>query len=135
MPEDGDNAALHWKKGVSTIGLSGATASGPGGCDEYMAYTVADYARLYKYTHDQHYFDVARLALHGTKSMLAIPGRTYDLLGPGWQQENWSLSGHRGYGSHRMWLPWVSTSHLAGIIDTEEFDPELFQRLARKTAN
>jgi hypothetical protein len=135
MPEDGDNTALHWKKGVSTIGLSGVTASGPGGCDEYMAYTVTDYARLYKYTHDEHYFEVARLALHGTKSMLAISGRTYDLLGPGWQQENWSMSGRRGYGSHRMWLPWVSISHLAGIIDTEEFDPKLFQRLARKTAN
>jgi hypothetical protein len=135
MPEDADNASLHWKKGVPTIGLSSTTASGPGTGDQYMAYVVTDYARLYKYTHDEHYFDVARVALHATKSMLAIPGRTYDLLGPGWQQEHWSMSGHRGYGGHRMWLPWVSTSHLAGILDTEEFDPELFRRIASGNAN
>jgi hypothetical protein len=128
-----DDAKLHWKRGVSTVGLQGITARGPGGGDEYLDWAVPDYARLYKYTNDPHYLDVARILLFDTKSMLALPGRTYDLLGPGWQQENWGLgAGRRGFGSHRTWLPWVSVNHLHGITGLEEFDPALFQQLIKE---
>ena len=93
---------------------------------------MASYARLYKYTHDAHYLDVARVLLHGTKAMLALPGRTYDLLGPGWQQEHWRMGpGARGIGAHRTWLPWISVNHLHGITGLEEFDKALFQQLAK----
>ena len=67
--------------------------------------------------------------LHNTKLMLALPGRTYDLAGPGWHQEHWSLAPRRGYGMHRYWLPWVSCSHLEGIIGLEDVDPALFEEL------
>jgi hypothetical protein len=128
-----DDAKLHWKRGVSTVGLQGITARGPGGGDEYLDWAVPDYARLYKYTNDSHYLDVTRILLFDTKSMLALPGRTYDLLGPGWQQENWGLGpGRRGFGSHRTWLPWVSVNHLHGITGLEEFDPVLFQQLIKE---
>ena len=128
-----DDAKLHWKRGVSTVGLQGITARGPGGGDEYLDWAVPDYARLYKYTNDPHYLDVTRILLFDTKSMLALPGRTYDLLGPGWQQENWGLGvGRRGFGSHRTWLPWVSVNHLRGITGLEEFDPALFQQLVKE---
>jgi hypothetical protein len=86
---------------------------------------------LYKYTNDAHYLDVARVLLHGSKAMLALPGRTYDLLGPGWQQEHWKMGPNtRGVGAHRTWLPWVSVNHLHGITALEQFDKALYQQLA-----
>jgi hypothetical protein len=135
MPIDADNAQLHWKRGVSTVGLQGITALHAGGADEYLDCAVALYARLYNYTHDSHYLDVTALLLHDTKSMVALPGRLYDMRGPGWQQENFGLgpsSRGRGVGSHRLWLPWISANHLHGINALEEYDPALFQRLTAK---
>lgn len=129
MAADDDDAALHWKKGVSTVGLQ-LIASGHSLVDAYMAWDVASYAKLSRYTGDAHYLEVARLLLHNTKSMLAVPGRTYDLAGSGWQQEHWSLAPRRGYGIHRLWLPWVSCSHLWGIESLEEYDPALYAALA-----
>jgi len=130
MPVDADPATLGWKPGVPTTGVNGITARGSG-VDQYMAWSVPAYAKMYKYTDDEHYLDVARILLLNTKAMLAIPGRTYDLLGPGWQQENWSMGRNRGNGSHRSWLPWVSVNHLHGITGLEEFDPDLYQKLIK----
>ncbi len=38
----------------------------------------------YQYTGDAHYLADARILLHNTKSMLAVPGRLFDLETPGW---------------------------------------------------
>jgi hypothetical protein len=137
MPLDADDAQLHWKKGVPTVGLQGITAMAAGHVDEYMDWSVPSYAKLYNYTKDQHYLDVATVLLHDTKSMLALPGRQYDLKGIGWQQEHWRLSPSalgRGVGSHRQWLPWVSANHLYGITGLEEYDPALYKKLSAKPA-
>jgi hypothetical protein len=131
MPIDAFDADLNWKRGVPTVGVQGITTRAAGGVDEYLDWAVPAYARLYKDTGDQHYLDVARILLLNTKSMLALPGRTYDLRGPGWQQEHWSMSGTRGFGTHRSWLPWVSVNHLHGITGLEELDPALYQRLVK----
>jgi hypothetical protein len=126
------DSELGWKHGVSTVGVTGIGSNVPGEADEYLDWAVPAYSRLYKATSDEHYLDVARVLLHSTKSMLALPGRTYDLLGPGWQQEHWRLGpGVRGIGAHRTWLPWISVNHLHGITGLEEFDPALYQRLAK----
>ncbi len=133
MPLDADDSQLHWKRGVPTVGLQGITALGAGGADEYLDWSVPSYAKLYNYTKDEHYLDVARVLLHDTKAMLALPGRQYDMKGPGWQQENWRMGpggNGRGVGSHRFWLPWVSANHLYGITGLEEYDPALFKRLS-----
>jgi len=135
MPVDAVDSLLHWKIGVPTIGLQGITAMAAGGVDEYLAWSVPSYAKLYKYTGDEHYLDVARVLLHDTKSMVAIPGRLYDLRGPGWQQEHWRMGpggSGRGVGGHRFWLPWVTTNHLHGIYGLEEFSPELYQLLLKE---
>jgi hypothetical protein len=127
-----DDTKLAWKRGVPTVGLQGISARGPGGVDEYLDWAVPQFAELYKYTNDQHYLNVARILLLDTKSMRALPGRTYDLAGPGWQQENWGMGpGRRGFGSHRSWLPWVSANHLHGITALEQLDPALYQRLSK----
>lgn len=129
MPEDADPTALHWKQGVSSVGYQ-LISTGHSAVDAYMAFDVANYAKLYKYTGDSHYFDVARILLHNTKQMVALPGRTYDLAGPGWQQEGWNLTPPRGYGWHRHWLPWIAASHLTGIIELRQFDSALYECLA-----
>jgi hypothetical protein len=92
---------------------------------------VASYAKLYKHTKDQHDLDVARLLLHDTKSMVALPGRQYDMKGIGRQQEGWRMGAGgpgRGMSGHRFWLPWVSANHLYSITGLEEFDPALYHR-------
>ncbi len=134
MPIDADNTQLHWKKGVPTIGLQGINARGPGGVDEYMDWSAPSYAKLYLYTKDQHYLDVAWILLHATKSMVALPGRLYDMRGVGWQQEHWSMGPSRrgrGVGGHRFWLPWVSSNHLYSINGLEELDARLFEQLSK----
>ena len=133
MPEDGDNAALHWKKGVPTVGGQGITAQTAGMIDMFLDLSVPTYAKLYKYTGDAHYLEVARILLHNPKAMLALPGRLYGMHGPGWQQEHWSLSGNRrGYGQPEKWMPWVTTNHLYGIYGMENLDPVMFKELCTK---
>ena len=137
MPLDADDANLHWKKGVPTIGLQGITAQAAGGADEYLDWAVPSYAKLYNETGDPHYLEVARILLHDTKSMVALPGRQYDMKGIGWQQEHWRLGPGgpgRGVGSHRFWLPWISANHLYGITGLEEYDPALFRMLSAGAA-
>lgn len=126
------DSALGWKHGVSTVGVTGIGTNVPGEVDEYLDWAVPAYARLYKRTGDAHYLDAARILLDDTKSMLALPGRTYDMLGPGWQQEHWRMGpGIRGIGAHRTWLPWISVNHLHGITALEEFDSALYQQLLK----
>lgn len=133
MPVDADDASLHWKKGVPTIGLQGITALSAGGADEYLDWAVPSYAKLYTLTNDPHYLDVARILLHDTKAMVAMPGRLYDMRGTGWQQENWRMGpggAGRGVGSHRFWLPWISANHLHGIMVLQDEQPELYRLLS-----
>ncbi len=132
MPVDADDAHLHWKKGVPTIGVQGITARVAGSVDEYLDWAVTSYAKLYKYTNDAHYLDVARILLHDTKSMVALPGRQYDMKGIGWQQEGWRMGPGgpgRGVGGHRFWLPWITANHLYSITGLEEFDPVLYKKI------
>ena len=137
MPLDAEDAQLHYKKGVPTVGVQGITARGAGSADEYLDWAVPSYAKLYNLTKDEHYLDVARVLLHDTKSMVALPGRQYDMKGIGWQQEGWRMGpgpNGRGVSGHRFWLPWISSNHLYGINGLEEYDPALFQRLSTRPA-
>ena len=134
MPVDADNAHLDWKKDVPIIGVQGITARVAGGADEYMDWSTSSYARLYLYTKDPHYLYVARILLYDTKSMVSRPGQLYGMKGIGWQQEHWSMGPGRygrGVGSHRFWLPWVTSNHLYSITGLEEVDPVLFKKLSK----
>ena len=134
MPLDANDAQLHWKKGVPALGFQGITTSATGGVDEYLDWSVPSYAKLYKLTKDEHYLNVARILLHDTKSMVALPGQQSDYKGIGWQQEGWNMSSgsRRGVGGHRFWLPWISANHLYGITGLEEYDPDLYKILSVK---
>jgi len=133
MPLGESDAILPWKNGVPTVGAQ-LIATGHSLTDEYMSFDTDEFAKLSSWTGDTHDLDVARLLLHDTKNMLAVPGRLYDLKGPGWQQEHWTFSPVRGFGLHRGWLPWVATSQLNGIYGLMEFDQSTFERLASPAA-
>jgi hypothetical protein len=138
MPVDATDAQLHWKQGVPALGFQGITAGNSGSVDEYLDWAVPSYAKLYKYTGDRHYYDVARVLLHDTKFMVALPGRLYDMRGPGWQQEGWRMGpggNGRGVSGHRFWLPWVSANHLHGITGLDELDPALYRQLSQGDTN
>jgi hypothetical protein len=115
MPADVPETELHWKPGVPTAGQQ-LIAAGVSTCDGFLAVNAAAFATLYNLTGDQHFLDVARLVSHGTKAMLARPGRTFDLKGVGWQQEHWCYSIPRGRGLTRDWLPWVAVAGVEGIL-------------------
>lgn len=137
MPVDANDEELHWKRGVPTVGVQGITARVAGHVDEYLDWSTPAYAKLYRYTKDPHYLDVARILLHNCKAMLALPGRTYGMLGPGWQQENWRMGPSRegrGFGTAEKWMPWVSTNHLYSITGLEQFDTDLYKQLIAKPA-
>jgi hypothetical protein len=137
MPLDSDNDHLYWKKGVPTVGVQGITARVAGSVDEYLDWAVPCYAELYNYTKDPHYLTVARVLLNDTKSMVALPGRQYDMKGIGWQQEGWRMGPGgpgRGVGGHRFWLPWITSNHLHGINAMEEYDSALFKKLSARPA-
>ena len=120
---------LHWKPSVPTTGIGVIAIGSQGSVDQYLDWSAPAYARLYQLTGDSHYLDVARILVLDTKAMLALPGRTFDLAGPGWQQENFNLSNRRGFGGHRGWLPWVSVNHLWSIVGIEQLDPSLLARM------
>ncbi len=132
MPVDATDEQLNYKRGVSTIGPQGISALYAGSVDEYLDWAVPSYAKLYRLTGDTHYRDVAAILLHATKSMVAIPGRQYDLKGIGWQQEGWRFGpggSGRGGSGHRFWLPWISANHLHGIMELQASDPQLYAEL------
>ena len=132
MPLDADDSKLHWKRGVPTIGVNGIGSDVAGHVDQFLDWAVPCYAELYKITNDRHYLAVAYILLHGTKAMLALPGRTYDVAGPGWQQEHWRMGpGTRGMGAHRGWLPWISVNHIHGIVGLGQLDKSLYQQLSK----
>ncbi len=135
MPVDADDADLHWSREVPIIGVQGISALHAGSVDEYLDWSASSYAKLYLLTDDPHYLDVARILLHATKSMVALPGRQYDLKAIGFQQEGWRMGpggSGRGVGGHRFWLPWITSNHLYSITGLEEVDPALFELLCAK---
>ena len=134
MPSDEDDRELQWKHGIPTPGTQ-LIATGHSLVDEYMAFDVDEYAKLGRWTGDEHYLRVAKLLFHNTKNMTALPGRTFDLKGPGWQQEHFSFAPVRGVGLHRLWLPWVATSQLNGIFGLMQFDKQLFQQWCAPTTS
>jgi len=130
MPVDAKDEDLHWKKSANMIGISKIATSGSG-VDQWMAGDVDEYAHLYKLTGDEHYKRIATILMHNTKSMVALPGRQYDLYEPGAQQEHWGITGNRGRGRHRGALPWVTVNHITGIYGLKDYDPALFNEIYR----
>ena len=135
MPVDANDDELMWKRDITTVGVQGITAQVAGHVDQFLDFSIPAYAKLYRYTGDEHYLEFARILLHNCKGMTAIPGRLHGMIAPGFQTENWRMGAARegrGFGAPEKWMPWVTTNHLYGITGLEEFDKELFDKLTMK---
>lgn len=124
VPENNQDPTIGLKEGMTTIGNQ-LISTGHSLTDNYMAFDVDEYVKLYRLTDDPHYLEVAKILLHNTKSWIPTPEHPYDMKGYGWQQEHWSLAPHRGHGMHRRWLPWVITSHLNGIFGLQDIGEDI----------
>lgn len=135
MPTDGDTSRLGWKPGVPTTGAS-LVATGSSAVDEYQLEIVPELAQLAAATGDRRWLDDARLTLHDSAAMLALPGHTFDLVGPGWQQEFFNMGPDRGVGTilggRRDWVPWIAAVRLRALLVTEQQTPKIWRRLARR---
>lgn len=109
-----ENPTPHFPTDATTVGMQ-LIATGHSLVDSYMAFDAGNYLRLHRLTGDDHDREVAEILLHNTKGAISTLAHPYDLAGPGWQQEHWSLAPPRGRGLHRLWLPWVTVSHLHGM--------------------
>jgi hypothetical protein len=128
MAVDGDDGSAHWKKGRPTTGMqlitTGVTMS-----DGFLQVNAAAFALLGDLTGEKHWLDVARLVHHGSKSMLAIPGRPFDLAGAGWQQEHWGFATNRGRGLNRSWLPWTAVATIDGVFRLRDLPRGIGERI------
>jgi len=131
MPEDEESKDLHWQQGLSTVGIQ-LISTGHSLTDMYMAFDTDEFAELYLKTHDTHYYNVALLLLHNTKAMVTLPGRDFGFKGPGWTQEHFSMGPVRGVGLNRNWNPWLASSQLNGMLELEELDKELYNKMIDK---
>ena len=132
MPVDIDNDTLMWKREIPTVGVQGITAAVAGHVDQFLDMSVPAYAKLYRYTDDRQYLEYARLLLHNTKGMVAIPGRLHGMYAPGYQTENFRMGAGRGFGTPEKWMTWITTNHLYSIVGLEQFDKELFNELCAR---
>ena len=70
-PIDAQESDLSVKRQVSTVGMDLCTST-DSGVDYYNSNDVDSYAKLYKWTGDSHYLDVARLLYQATQGAVGI---------------------------------------------------------------
>lgn len=132
MLVDVKDDTLMWKRGIPTVGVQGITAAVAGHVDQFLDMSVPAYAKLYRFTGDKQYLEYARILLHNTKGMVAIPGRLHGMFAPGYQTENFRMGVQRGFGTPEKWMTWITTNHLYSIVGLEQFDKDLFRELCAR---
>lgn len=103
---------------ANTCGLS-IIALGWSGADTAMMASYAfHYYRLYLYTRDRHYLDVARILHHNPKQTIDVAG-SMGYARPGLQTEAMTLALPRGH-SVKVWPPWLTVATLDPMVLFEE---------------
>jgi hypothetical protein len=115
MPE-GDGRC-DFPRGRTTCGLS-IIATGHSGADSFMAYYPFQYYRLYLYSGDRHFLDVAKLLLYNTKQIIDWDG-SIGYAHPGLQTEAMTVSLPRGH-SVKLWLPWLTVAALDPLVELKD---------------
>lgn len=90
-------------------------ATGQSSADLGLAFSSFDYYRLYLFTGDRHFLDVARLLVHNTKQSLNWDGSLYPGKEKGLQLEAFSVTIPRRRGVMEC-LSWNYTAHLDPLI-------------------
>ena len=109
-----------FRPGFRSTGL-GLVATGLSYADWYAARHAGDFYRLYQITGDEHYKQVSDILLHNTKQTMDIQGSIAEgrYGRPGLQVEGMDLVIVRGK-HNKLWLPFVTTTHLEGMTQVEE---------------
>ncbi len=116
VPMDTPDPACSFPAGRSTIGLS-LIAAGQSGCDIYMAGCWLDFYRLWLFTHDPFFRQVAVVLAYDTKQTMDING--YPAYGyPGLQDEAMTLAVFRWH-SVRHWLGWITADQLGPLTQCD----------------
>ena len=131
VPMVADDTESDYPKNRTTIGLS-LIATGHSGADMFMSYYSFQYYRLYLYTGDRHFRDVAKLLLHNTKQTLDWDGSLH-YAHRGLQTEAMGIANRRGH-SVRVWLPWLTVGTVEPLVQLEETFGELSIDAIKKTA-
>jgi len=103
---------------ANTCGFSIIALGWSAGDTAMMACYAFHYYRLYLYTGDRHYLDVARILHHNPKQLVDVAGS----LGygrPGLQTEAMTVAVPRGH-SVKVWLPWLTVETLHPLVMFEE---------------
>lgn len=103
--------------GRSTCGLS-LIATGHSGADAFMAYYPFQFYRLYLYTGDDHFRDVARVLLYNTKQTIDLNG-SLGYAARGLQTEAMTITVPRGH-SVRVWLPWLTVAAIDPLVQMKD---------------
>lgn len=90
-------------------------ATGHSAADLGLAFSTYDYYRLYLFTGDEHFLDIARLLLHNTKQALNWDGSLYPDLPRGLQLEAFSVTMPRRKGVMEC-LSWNYAAHLDPLM-------------------
>lgn len=90
-------------------------ATGHSAADLGLAFSAYDYYRLYLFTGDEHFLDIARLLLHNTKQSLNWDGSVYPDLPRGLQLEAFSVTMPRRKGVMEC-LSWNYAAHLDPLM-------------------
>ncbi len=120
MPVDARNAELGWKRGVPSTGL-GLVTSSASGVDEYGSQDVPELTELYRLTGDHHDFAPARLLLHDTLSMPALPSHLRPRgtgLAAGALDPRPAPRDRLHLDHVRDWVPWIAAVPLRAILLT-----------------
>lgn len=118
LPSDKENVGV---PRVETFAGANLIATGHSGADNFLAFASFAYARLWIYTGDEHWLDIARLLQHNSAQFIET-GKGDNALGyamPGLQVEAFSLAVNRGH-SVRIWLPWLTSATLEPMARMRE---------------
>ena len=138
VPRIEGDADCDFPPAAHTAGLS-LIATGHSGADTCLAYAPFSYYRLYLFTGDRTYLDLARLLLHNTKQTMDLDGA----LGyprRGMQTEAMSMSVNRRGHTVKAWLPWLTVASIAPMVQLKDafgdWDIDVIERLpqAERTA-
>lgn len=106
---------------VKTFAGTNLIATGHSGADNFLSFASFSYARLWIYTGDEHWLDVATILQHNSAQFVdtGSDGNALGYAVPGLQVEAFSLAVNRGH-SVRVWLPWLTSATLEPMVRMRE---------------
>jgi hypothetical protein len=104
--------------GQGALGLS-LIAAGHSGIDNWISYESANFYRLYLFTEDRHYLDIAKFLTSTSLRTTQYPGNNLGYAFDGLVEEAISLSDLFLSGTN-VWLPWSTVAQVEPLARLED---------------